>query len=221
MIIWTSATVSGPTYEATVQQCRVSHLRQLAARLEDSGIVTTSSLAIWTVGHSTRTIQEFIDILRQYQIEIVVDVRRFPGSRRFPHFNKTAMHDALVTAGIRYEDLVELGGRRPARPDSHNVAWRNASFRGYADYMETQPFRNGVDRLLEIARTGRTVIMCSEAVWWRCHRSMIADSLKAMDVHVFHILGMKKVQEHPYTSAARLVDGRLSYEACAGVEARP
>jgi uncharacterized protein (DUF488 family) len=117
-----------------------------------------------------------------------------------------------VAAGIRYEHLVELGGRRPIRRDSHNVAWRIASFRAYADYMETPPFRECVDRLLEIASAGRTALMCSEAVWWRCHRSMIADYLKAMGVHVFHILGTKKVQEHPYTSAAQLVDGHLSYE---------
>ena len=186
--------------------------------MEDSDTVTINSLAIWTVGHSTRTIEEFIDILQANQIEILVDVRHFPGSRKFPHFNKGALHDALVAAGIRYEHLVELGGRRPVHRDSHNVAWRNASFRGYADYMETQPFRDGVDRLLEIARTGRTAIMCSEAVWWRCHRSMIADYLKAMGVHVFHILGTNKVQEHPYTSPAQLVGGRLSYEGIAGVE---
>jgi Protein of unknown function, DUF488/Hypervirulence associated proteins TUDOR domain len=175
-------------------------------------------LAIWTVGHSTRTIEEFIDILRHHQIEILADVRHFPGSRRFPHFNRVELHDALVTAGIRYEHLVELGGRRPVRPDSHNLAWRNASFRGYADYMETQPFRDGVERLLAIARAGRTAIMCSEAVWWRCHRSMIADHLKAMGVHVFHILATQKAQEHPYTSAAQWVCGRLSYEAPSGVE---
>jgi uncharacterized protein (DUF488 family) len=168
---------------------------------------------MWTVGHSTRTIEEFVDILRHNQFEILVDVRQFPGSRRFPHFNKIAVQEALVTAGIRYEHLVELGGRRPVRPDSRNIAWRNASFRGYADYMETQPFRDGVDRLLEITHTGKTAIMCSEAVWWRCHRSMIADYLKALGLHVFHILGTNKVQEHPYTLAAQLVDGRLSYAA--------
>jgi uncharacterized protein (DUF488 family) len=154
-----------------------------------------------------------MDLLRRHQIEILVDVRHFPGSRRLPHFNKAALHPTLAAAGIRYEHLVELGGRRPARPDSHNLLWRNASFRGYADYMETPPFRDGVDRLLEIARAGRTAVMCSEAVWWRCHRSMIADYLKAMGTQVFHILGPHKVQEHPYTSAARLVDGRLSYES--------
>ncbi len=187
------------------------------ARLKGhSGAVPINALSIWTIGHSTRTIEEFIDILGHYQIEILVDVRHFPGSRRLPHFNKTALHEALVAAGIRYEHLVELGGRRPVRPDSRNVVWRNASFRGYADYMETQPFRDGVDHLLEIARAGRTAIMCSEAVWWRCHRPMIADYLKARGVQIVHILSSKKTQEHPYTSAARLVEGQLSYEGILG-----
>jgi uncharacterized protein (DUF488 family) len=186
--------------------------------LESSDTVNMNSLAIWTVGHSTRAIEEFINILQANQIEILVDVRHFPDSRKFPHFNKGALHDALVAAGIHYEHLVELGGRRPVHRDSRNVAWRNASFRGYADYMETQPFRDSVDRLLEMARASRTAIMCSEAVWWRCHRSMIADYLKAVGVHVFHILGTKKVQEHPYTSPAQLVGGRLSYEGIARVE---
>jgi uncharacterized protein (DUF488 family) len=175
-------------------------------------MVAADPLTIWTVGHSTRGIEEFIDILREHRIEILVDVRHFPGSRRYPHFNKAALHDALAAAGIRYEHLVELGGRRPVKPNSHNTAWRNASFRGYADYMETQAFHDGLERLLEIARTGRTAIMCSEAVWWRCHRSMIADYLKSTGVDVMHILGPGKTQEHPYTSAAHLIDGQLSYE---------
>jgi uncharacterized protein (DUF488 family) len=180
------------------------------------GTVTMSSVEIWTIGHSTGAIQELIDILRHYRIEVVVDVRHFPGSRRHPHFTKAAMRAALGAAGIRYEHLVELGGRRPVRPDSHNDVWRNASFRGYADYMETQPFRDGIERLLEIARAGRTAIVCSEVLWWRCHRSMIADYLKARGVHVFHILGARKAQEHPYTTAARLVGERLSYEGVGG-----
>jgi len=117
------------------------------------------SLAIWTIGHSTRTIHEFIDLLHHHQILNLVDVRHFPGSRRFPHFSKSAMQHSLSIAGIRYEHLIELGGRRPARPNSHNIAWRNAAFRGYADYMETQPFHDGITNLLEIARSGRTVIM--------------------------------------------------------------
>ncbi len=174
--------------------------------------MTLGSPTVWTIGHSTRRIEEFIDLLQQHRIETLVDVRHFPGSRRLPHFSKEALHRALALADIHYEHLIELGGRRPVRPDSHNLAWRNPSFRGYADYMETQPFRDGIERLLEAARSGRTAMMCSEAVWWRCHRSMIADFLKAAGVQVFHILGLGKVQEHPYTSAARLVNGRLSYE---------
>jgi uncharacterized protein (DUF488 family) len=178
--------------------------------------VTKTSLSIWTVGHSLRTIENFIDILQNYQIEILVDVRHFPGSRRLPHFNQAALRDSLAAADIRYEHLVQLGGRRRVRPDSHNLAWRNPSFRGYADYMESRPFNEGVNQLLEISRAGRTAIMCSEAVWWRCHRSMIADYLKSRGVQVLHILSAEKIQEHPYTSAAQLVQGQLSYAGILG-----
>lgn len=175
--------------------------------------VMSASITIWTIGHSTRSIEEFIDLLRENQIDILVDVRHFPGSRRFPHFNKPELAKSLNAAGIRYEHLVELGGRRPARKDSRNLLWENAAFRGYADYMETESFREGMDRLLKIASEGRTAIMCSEAVWWRCHRSMISDDLKARGVRVLHILAPGKIQEHPYTSVARLVDGKLTYES--------
>lgn len=178
--------------------------------------MTNSTPSIWTIGHSTRTSDEFVDLLRSSNIELLVDVRHFPGSRRLPHFNKIELARALAQAGIGYEHLVGLGGRRPARPDSRNTAWRNASFRGYADYMETEPFRAGIDRLLQLAQDRRTAIMCSEAVWWRCHRSMIADYLKVRGVQVWHILSTNSVQEHPYTSAARLVDGQLSYEGILG-----
>jgi uncharacterized protein (DUF488 family) len=170
-------------------------------------------LTIWTIGHSTRSLEELIELLNENRIQILVDVRHFPGSRRYPHFNQEQLAVSLPARGIRYEHLLDLGGRRKVRPDSRNTRWRNASFRGYADYMETEPFRRGVDRLLEIARTGRAAIMCSEAVWWKCHRSMIADYLKSIGVRVIHILGPGKTEEHPYTSAARIVNGRLSYEA--------
>jgi len=180
--------------------------------LEAAKLILRDSLTIWTIGHSTRTIDEFIDLLRENQIEILIDVRHYPGSRRFPHFNKPELADALTKAGIRYEHLVELGGRRKPRPDSHNLAWRNEAFRGYADYMETDAFRAGIERLLKIAREGRTAIMCSEVLWWRCHRSMISDFLKAAGIKVLHILAPHKVEEHPYTSAAHLVAGKLSYQ---------
>ena len=181
------------------------------SRLEDSHAVPMNAPSIWTIGHSTRTIEEFVGILRHYQIEILVDVRHFPGSRRLPHFNKGALHDALVAVGIRYEHLVELGGRRPVRSDSHNVAWRNASFRGYADYMETPAFDEALTRLLAEAAGARTAIMCAEAPWWRCHRALIADALKARGVEVLHVMGEKDPIVHPYTSAASVVDGKLYY----------
>lgn len=173
---------------------------------------------IWTIGHSTRTIDELVGLLRENNIATLVDVRHYPGSRRLPHFNKSDLARSLADANIHYEHLIELGGRRPPRPDSKNILWRNASFRGYADYMETPPFLLGIERLLEIARADPTAIMCSEAVWWRCHRSMIADYLKSIGVQVIHILSHNKTQEHPFTSAAHIVDGRLSYHPLLSAE---
>jgi len=168
-------------------------------------------LSIWTIGHSTRRIEEFIDALKSFEIALLVDVRSFPGSRRYPHFNKEDLKTSLSESGIDYLHLPELGGRRRVRPDSRNVGWRNEAFRGYADYMETDSFHEGVDRLLGLARDRTTAIMCSEAVWWRCHRSLISDYLKANSVEVNHIMAAGKSEAHPFTSAARIVDGRLSY----------
>jgi uncharacterized protein (DUF488 family) len=170
-----------------------------------------SGLSLSTIGHSTRSLDEFIEILKSFRIEILVDVRSFPGSRRYPHFNREALKASLGASGIDYIHLPELGGRRKPLPDSLNMTWRNESFRGYADYMETDEFRAGIERLLNLARDRRTAIMCSEAVWWRCHRSMISDYLKAKGVEVIHILAAGKSQAHPYTSAARIVNGELSY----------
>ena len=171
-------------------------------------------MRIWTIGHSTRAIDEFISLLTENEIKLLIDVRAFPGSKRYPQFNKDALAESLNAHGIRYEHFPELGGKRKSRPDSRNTAWRNASFRGYADYMETEQFRKGIERLLEIAsEAGATAIMCAEAVWWRCHRSLIADYLKACGGEVLHILSANKVEPHPSTSAARIVNGELSYEA--------
>jgi len=166
---------------------------------------------IWTIGHSTLSIDELVSSLEAFSIQLVGDVRSFPGSRRYPQFNKENLRTALASAGVDYIHMPEIGGRRKARPDSHNLAWRNESFRGYADYMETEAFQIGVQRLIETAREKRTAIMCAEAVWWRCHRSLIADYLKAKDIKVIHILGIGKSEEHPFTSAARIVNGVLSY----------
>jgi uncharacterized protein (DUF488 family) len=169
-------------------------------------------MRIWTIGHSTRTNDEFISLLEANEIKLLVDVRSLPGSRRYPQFNKEQLADSLCKAGIRYEHFPELGGRRKTREDSRNTAWRNESFRGYADYMETEEFDKGVKRLLELtAGAGPVALMCAEAVWWRCHRSLISDYVKVRDIDVIHILDKSKTETHPYTSAARIVNGKLSY----------
>ena len=169
------------------------------------------SLSVWTIGHSTRSVDEFIKLLVSFSIELLLDVRSYPASHRYPHFNKENLRSSLTERGIDYVHMPQLGGRRKTRPDSQNLAWRNESFRGYADYMETHAFREGIDRLVEYAGERRTVIMCAEAVWWRCHRSLIADYLKTAGVRVIHILGTEKSEEHPFTSAAQVIDGKLSY----------
>jgi uncharacterized protein (DUF488 family) len=166
---------------------------------------------VWTIGHSTRPIEAFLALLAGQRIEALADVRRFPASRKHPQYNAEALEGALREAGIDYLPLTELGGRRPARPDSRNTAWRNASFRGYADYMETQEFALAFGKLLKSIEKQRTAIMCAEAVWWRCHRALLSDALKARGWTVCHILQEGACKEHPYTAAAVVVDGRLSY----------
>ena len=171
-------------------------------------------MKLWTIGHSTRNIDQFTALLKDNGIKLVVDVRSLPGSKRYPQFNKESLADSLGEAGIRYEHFPELGGRRKPKKDSQNTAWRNASFRGYADYMETEEFREGIERLLDFAnKVGPTAIMCAEAVWWRCHRGLVSDYLRADDVGVIHITDAKKTEPHPFTSAARIADGALSYES--------
>ena len=170
-------------------------------------------MTVWTIGHSTREIGEFVALFKENQIEVLADVRRYPGSRRHPQFGQAQLAQTLRDSGIEYVHMPELGGRRPARPNSVNTAWRNAAFRGYADYMETAEFAKAIENLIDVATRNRAVIMCAEALWWQCHRGLIADYLKSRGWRVLHIMGPAKVEEHPYTSAARIVDGRLSYEA--------
>lgn len=171
----------------------------------------TKKLSLWTIGHSTLAIEELVDRLKSFEIQLLADVRSFPGSRRFPHFNKENLNVSLPEAGIDYQHFPELGGRRRALSDSLNMAWESKTFRGYADYMETPQFQDGIRRLLETASQGNTAIMCAEAVWWRCHRGLISDYLKARGVEVVHIISANKSEVHPYTSAAQIIDGRLSY----------
>ncbi len=167
---------------------------------------------IWTIGHSTHPLDEFIAWLKALRIEMLADVRSFPGSRRVPWTNKETLPAELERSGIGYVHIRSLGGRRKVLPDSPNTVWRHPAFRGYADYMMNDPaFGAGLEELKALAAARRTCIMCSEVLWWRCHRSMISDRLKADGWTVYHILGPGKEKEHPWTGAARLKDGKLWY----------
>ena len=168
---------------------------------------------LWTIGHSNRSIESFLEMLASFEIRALADVRRFPGSRRWPHFASEPLRNALAGHGIAYEWLPSLGGRRAARPDSRNAGWRNASFRGYADYMETEAFAAGLTDLTSMACAMPTVMMCAEALWWQCHRSLVADAIEVSGIAVMHILGRENAVRHPMTSPARVHDGVLSYPA--------
>lgn len=167
---------------------------------------------IYTIGHSTRTEEEFIAILGSFKIELLADIRTYPGSKRYPHFNKENLQRSLSAEKIIYKHFPELGGRRKPVKDSTNNAWKNDAFRGYADYMQTDDFKNGIRQLEEQASQHRTAFMCSEAVWWRCHRSLVSDHLKWKGWKVLHIMSENKSEEHPYTSPAKIVDGKLNYQ---------
>ncbi len=152
---------------------------------------------VHTIGHSTRSIEEFLVLLQAHRIAALVDVRRFPGSRRYPHFNEEALARALPSAGIEYVALKELGGRRRPAENSPNMYWRNESFRGYADYMATPEFQTALNDLVRIAAAGPAAVMCSEAVPWRCHRNLISDALVLLrDIPVKHILSASPAQLH-------------------------
>lgn len=166
---------------------------------------------IWTIGHSTRSLEAFIEILQSFRIDMVVDIRTLPGSRKFPHFNKENLENSLSSAGISYRHLKTLGGRRKPRPDSVNTGWENMSFRAYADYMGTAEFSEGIDQLTRYAQDQRVAYMCAEAVWWRCHRALVSDWLKHRGWEVIHIFSTTKSQVHPYTSVAKIDDGSLLY----------
>ena len=152
-------------------------------------------------------------MLQSHDIESVADVRRFPASRRHPHFAREPLDAFLATHGIAYHWMPELGGRRSAKPDSVNTGWRVAAFRGYADYMETPEFRSAFEALVELASHRRTAIMCAESLWWQCHRRLIADAFLARGDSVVHIEGVKKASPHRLVPPAHLINGQLSYAA--------
>jgi uncharacterized protein (DUF488 family) len=173
---------------------------------------------IWTIGHSTRTIDDLVGMLQSFRIALIADVRSYPGSKRYPQFNKEALEISLPQSNIKYVQIKDLGGRRRANSDSKNTVWRNDAFRGFADYMETDAFKKGIEQMQSLADKQRIAYMCSEAVWWRCHRSLISDYLKSIGWTVMHIMDIGKAEEHPYTSAARIVDGKLTYRKDAAGE---
>lgn len=166
---------------------------------------------IWTIGHSTLSLEGLLAMLQSFNIKLIADIRSYPGSRKFPQFNKEALEISLPESNIQYVHIKELGGRRKPDPGSKNTAWQRVAFRGYADYMETPAFKQGIRILEQIALRQRTAYMCAEAVWWRCHRSMVSDYLKLRGWKVMHIMGIEKEDEHPYTAPARIVNGELNY----------
>jgi uncharacterized protein (DUF488 family) len=166
-----------------------------------------------TIGHSTRPIDEFIELLKDHRVEEIADVRSVPRSRHCPQFNSDDLSDSLRQAQIRYTHIEKLGGLRHSRKDSINLGWRNASFRGYADYMATPEFSEGLDALIQIARARKTAIMCAEAVPWRCHRSMIADAMIEKGWDVRDIMTSKAPTEHHLTPFLKVVNGKLTYPA--------
>lgn len=166
---------------------------------------------IWTIGHSNLPLEAFLCVLETYGVQAIVDVRRHPGSRRLPQFGREALQKSLADVGIEYRWLPGLGGRRKAAPDSPNIAWRNASFRGYADHLATDEFASGLAELIDFAAYKRVAIMCAEVLWWRCHRALISDVLRVRGFEVTHIMSSEHSVAHPFTSAARIVDGELRY----------
>ncbi|MCL4560263.1 MAG: DUF488 domain-containing protein [Chloroflexi bacterium] len=169
--------------------------------------------SILTIGHSTRSIDEFINTLKAHDIAEVIDVRTVPRSRRNPQFNRETLPGSLKAVGIDYTHLPELGGFRPVQPESPNSGWKNPSFRGFADYMRSADFESGIQKLVTLAEGNHTAIMCAEAVPWRCHRSLIADALIIRGIQVEHILSQARAQPHKLTPWAEVTPSGLIYPA--------
>ena len=179
-------------------------------------MIAASPPQIWAVGHSTRSSDSFIERLNRHGIQAIADIRRFPGSRRLPQFMSEALQASLAEHDISYKWIEALGGRRKAQPGPSASAWRNASFRGYAEHLRSDEFANGLQQLLSLAAQRRTAMMCAEVLWWRCHRSMVADVLKLKGIEVMHIQDEQRLTRHPFTSPARQVEGLLSYDEGVG-----
>lgn len=170
-------------------------------------------MEIWSIGHGTRTIDDFVAMLQEVEIDALADVRSFPGSRRHPQFGAAALARSLEAEGVTYVHLRGLGGRREPREDSPHRALRVAAFRGYADHMASAEFGEDYERIVALARERRAAFMCAETLWWRCHRRMLADRLTIDGWTVTHLLALGERQPHLLWDAARVVDGRLVYDA--------
>jgi len=167
--------------------------------------------AVYTIGYSTRTLEEFIEVLQAHAIATLVDIRTIPKSRHSPQFNQDSLKKSLQEKGIAYVHDKELGGLRKPKKDSINTGWRNASFRGFADYMQTREFVAAVRRLMQLARSGRIAIMCAEGNPFRCHRSLVADALRVRKVRVFHISSRTSAREHTLTPFAQVSGTKITY----------
>jgi uncharacterized protein (DUF488 family) len=166
---------------------------------------------IYTIGHSTRTAEAFVELLRIHEVRQIADVRTLPRSRRHPHFSRDALDAFLYAHGIAYRHIPELGGLRKPRADSTNTAWQHPGFRGYADYMQTPTFHIGVESLLRFAGAVATAVMCAEARWWDCHRRLLADALVVRGLSVFHILSSAAPKPHELSEFARVENGLVTY----------
>lgn len=172
-------------------------------------------MVIFTIGHSNHSVERFLELLIRHRIELLADIRRFPGSRKHPHFSREGLEQSLLAHNVRYEWLEELGGRRPALrgDESPNQGLRNESFRNYADYMGTAAFDHGISKLTAYAQDQKTAIMCAEGLWWQCHRRLVSDYLVANDHEVLHIFPDGQTKPHVLTPEARAAHGRVIYPA--------
>jgi uncharacterized protein (DUF488 family) len=168
-------------------------------------------IVVYTIGHSTRPVSEFTEVIKAYGIRTVVDIRTIPKSRHNPQFNEDMLKESLRAVSIRYLHATGLGGLRHASKESPNRAWRNASFRGFADYMQTVEFEEALEKLIDMAEKQTTTVMCAEAVPWRCHRSLIGDALLIRGVSVIHIMGMNSAREHTLTPWAKVEGKKITY----------
>lgn len=190
--------------------CLPSRLLEAVSRKQAYSVRMENNI-IYTIGHSTHSIEEFLELLGTYEIRCLVDVRTVPKSRKNPQFGSDLLPGELQTAGIEYQHFKDLGGLRHPAKDSSNTGWRNLSFRGYADYMASAEFRAALTRLENLARAKRTAIMCAEAVPWRCHRSLIADALTVDGWQVRHIMSKAQAREHTLTGFLVVQEGNLRY----------